>query len=193
MATPYKELTDAEKLIAEPSGLYPSGEAHFFDKDVQGITQGTKKFISPTDDGTFIDPITNNLYEFQSGTYLLGGSPNNGNDDTVKNFVLEPSGLIFELLNDDEKNVLSSSDTYKNRSHDSAFGVVNPAYIYHIPIPGGGSGLMDKTPTFSEYTPNQSGNLLPSGSIYTYGTPPTYERPAPSGEDTITISSGNSP
>ena len=52
---------------------------------------------------------------------------------------------------------------------------------------------MDKTATFAEYTPNQSGTVMPSGRGYTYGTPPTYTQPATSGEDVITISSGNSP
>ena len=191
MATPYTALTDAEKLIAEPSGLYPSGEAHFFDAEVQGIEQGTKKFISPTDDGTFIDPVTNNLHAEQSG-YLYGGGINNGNDEESSDFVLQPSGLIFELQNNEGENVLSSSDTYKKRNHSGAFGPINAGYIFYTPIPGGGSGLMDKTATFVEYTPNQSGNVYDGGG-YIYGTPPTYTQPATSGEDTITISSGNSP
>ena len=97
MPTQYTPLTSGEKTVAEPSGLLPSGEANYFDVDVQGLVGGTAKFRSPTDDGTFVDSITNNLYEFQESGYLLFGGANSALPTSPPDFALRPSGLVFEV------------------------------------------------------------------------------------------------
>jgi hypothetical protein len=166
MATPYTRLTDAEKIIPEPSGLLPSGEANFFDYASQGLTEGTKKFRSPTDDGTFIDSTVNNLYEAKPNSYLHPGSVNNSNDETVKNPLVKPTGLLFDgVIGDDENeiNYLSNSQEHVY----TGFTLIN-AYIHYMPNPNGGAGLMDKSPFFFNYNPLAG---TTGQEYYKYGKP----------------------
>jgi len=165
MATPYTALTDTEKLVQEPSGIYPSGEAHFFDAKVQGITQGTKKFVSPTDDGTFVDPLTNNLRLEQTSGFLHPGGFHNLDDDPVKKSLLQPDKLLFDgVISDDEKtNYLSNSQEHTY----TGFSLIN-AYIHYMPNPNGGEGLMDKSAFFFNYNPLAG---TTGQEYYKYGKP----------------------
>lgn len=164
MATPYTPLNSAEKLVSEPRSIYPSGEAHFFDSNVQGLVEGTRKFRSPTDDGTFVDSSENNLHDIQSGTFLHPGSINNSNDDNVNNSLLKPNGLLFDgAVDNDSINHLSNA-----REHVyTGFNLINP-YIHYVPTPNGGQGLMDKTSFFFNYNPLAG---TTSQGYYRYGKP----------------------
>jgi hypothetical protein len=164
MATPYTPLTDAEKLVSEPRSIFPSGEAHFFDSDVQGLVQGTKKFVSPTDDGTFVDSSVNNLIESKPETALHPGAINNSNDTTVKNSLLKPNGLLFDgAVDNNSVNHLSNAQEHVY----TGFTLINP-YIHYTPAPDGGEGLMDKTPFFFNYNPLYG---TTSEKYYRYGKP----------------------
>lgn len=166
MPTAYTPLTSGDKTVIEPSGLVPFFEGHFFDFENQGITEGTKKFVTPTDDGTFIDSDVDNLFLEQPSSFLHPGSTNNRNDETVQNPLLKPTGLLFDgVIGDDEneKNYLSNSQEHTY----TGFTLIN-AYIHYMPNPDGGAGLMDKSAFFFNYNPLAG---TTGQEYYKYGKP----------------------
>lgn len=156
----YTALTNANKQVTNPSGIFPSGEANYFDAAVQDIHTGTTAL---TNENTFVDQTDGPL---QTSTFLHPGFANNDDDSTVANSLVKPTGLAFkEIVDSKGTSYLSNAQDF---SPPEAFTTLINPYIHYMPNPNGGAGLIDLTEFYYGYNPSTDSN---TSSYFRYGQP----------------------